>query len=253
MEFSNEEIHAWVLSLNLSKEVNNFPRDFSDGVLLAEIIARFLPRYISLNTFTRVYSLALKKYNWETLQKCVLRHLHIRLSAHQVNQLVNAEEGAIERLISLVRQRVAEALESKRFRPTGSLSAQLSRKSSKEFLNNIDEVLPLTLSCGEVKMNTTFAQPQGKLPIPIMENATKDQLIKKLYSKIRWQENLLSKKDEQIEMLSKRVDSLLQIACTNKLSLQNRALRNPPPARCPTMIHDDDDFLANVDDPPNQR
>lgn len=100
--------------------------------MLAEIIAHFLPRYVSLNTFGHVHSFALKRYNWETLQKVVLRHLNIQLSASQINQLANSEEGAIESLIWLVRQRIEEALEKRRFRPTsGATSSQISRRSSR--------------------------------------------------------------------------------------------------------------------------
>lgn len=142
----NQEIKTWLQSLHLSKPIHNTSRDFSDAgsinfsyiintsqtVLLAEIIAHFLPRYVSLNTFGHVHSFALKRYNWETLQKVVLRHLNIQLSASQINQLANSEEGAIESLIWLVRQRIEEALEKRRFRPTsGATSSQISRRSSR--------------------------------------------------------------------------------------------------------------------------
>lgn len=78
----SETVKNWLLAVNLSKPIRNFAKDFSDGgffiyyinkffylVLVAEIIAHFLPRFIALGNFSHVNSLALKRYNWETLQK----------------------------------------------------------------------------------------------------------------------------------------------------------------------------------------
>ena len=82
----NSELRNWLDSLPLSKPVQSPGRDFSDAgkfltvsirvetasafaVMAAEIVAHFLPRYITLNSFVHVHSLALKKYNWESLHK----------------------------------------------------------------------------------------------------------------------------------------------------------------------------------------
>ena len=83
VEERHEEIINWLNSLPLSKPVKNVERDFSDAgvhspsfspqflieVLVAELIAQFLPRYVPLNSFVHVHSVALKKYNWESLDK----------------------------------------------------------------------------------------------------------------------------------------------------------------------------------------
>lgn len=83
-EAALEEVHKWVASINLSKPIRHFPRDFSDAgklsaaklsqllrfsVLVAEIVAHYLPRYVSLNNFAHVSSTSLKRYNWDTLHK----------------------------------------------------------------------------------------------------------------------------------------------------------------------------------------
>lgn len=38
-------------------------------MLVAEIVAHFLPRYVDLHCFMPASSTSLKKYNWETLNK----------------------------------------------------------------------------------------------------------------------------------------------------------------------------------------
>ena len=99
-----EELHRWIAELHISKPVKHLARDFSDAgkrlraldlpldalVLLAEMIAHFLPRYVSVSSFAHVSSVALKRYNWETLQKVVLRHLGIHLNAAQIQKASRA-------------------------------------------------------------------------------------------------------------------------------------------------------------------
>lgn len=264
----NQEIKTWLQSLHLSKPIHNTSRDFSDAVLLAEIIAHFLPRYVSLNTFGHVHSFALKRYNWETLQKVVLRHLNIQLSASQINQLANSEEGAIESLIWLVRQRIEEALEKRRFRPTsGATSSQISRRSSREgsttFLDKVG-IRDSSAAPDKAKSSSsgndvgTCNKSDGSRPFSVnsftsngtpekslnLEDLGKDQLIEKLYAKIRWQEAKLTKKEEQIEMLTKQINGLLQIARNIK---DDCSPKKPPPTRAPTMIVRDlsDDSLCD--------
>ena len=40
------EIYSWVDQISLSKPKKNMARDFSDGVLMAEVVASFFPRLV---------------------------------------------------------------------------------------------------------------------------------------------------------------------------------------------------------------
>ena len=44
-------IYEWVDSIELSRPKKNIARDFSDGVLLAEIIKNYLPRLVDLHNY----------------------------------------------------------------------------------------------------------------------------------------------------------------------------------------------------------
>ncbi|VDM26640.1 unnamed protein product [Toxocara canis] len=66
---SVDDLYKWLSAVPLSRHIKNIAKDFSDGVLVAELIAHFLPRYVSLANYTPVNSNALKRYNWETLNK----------------------------------------------------------------------------------------------------------------------------------------------------------------------------------------
>lgn len=60
-------IYNWVDEIPLSKPKRNISRDFSDGVLVAEVIAHFCPQLIELHNYSSANSVKIKFYNWDTL------------------------------------------------------------------------------------------------------------------------------------------------------------------------------------------
>jgi len=220
-----DELHKWIADLHISKPVKCMPRDFSDAVLLAEIIAHFLPRYLSLSSFAHVNSVALKRYNWETLQKVVLRHLDIQLDALQIQRLANAEPGLIELVLLKVKGRIDDALRAGRFRPSGrrsrSASTASSRSGSTLHLNRLDEEkIAQKMVAGS---ETEKATPTAIKGVSVLEDFTKDQMIEKLYSRIRVLENSLSEKEDKIQSLSRQVSKLLEIVCRDGEAKSNGA------------------------------
>jgi uncharacterized coiled-coil protein SlyX len=47
----------------------------------------------------------------------------------------------------------------------------------------------------------------------------KDQVIERLYAKVRAQETQLARKDEQISALTRRVEKLVELICDQRASL----------------------------------
>jgi uncharacterized coiled-coil protein SlyX len=47
----------------------------------------------------------------------------------------------------------------------------------------------------------------------VLDEMNKDQLIERLYAKIRTQEGQLARKQEQIDALTRRVDKLVEMIC----------------------------------------
>lgn len=61
------EIYSWVDSMPLSRPKKNIARDFSDGVLMAELVAQNIPRIVELHNYSAANSAKQKNYNWDTL------------------------------------------------------------------------------------------------------------------------------------------------------------------------------------------
>ena len=102
---SNEfaPIYEWVDAVPLSrKRKNNFARDFSDGCLTAEVIKHYAGGKfaVDMHNYSEALSGPRKRDNWNLLNEKVLRrHLGIKLSKAQIEELCSATDGAAQRLL----------------------------------------------------------------------------------------------------------------------------------------------------------
>ena len=102
-------IYEWVDSIELSRPKKNIARDFSDGVLLAEIIKNYFPHMVDLHNYPSCSNSKHKESNWNVLNNKVLKKLHIKLTKAEIDSIIKAEPLAIEKLL----QRVYVVLQNK--------------------------------------------------------------------------------------------------------------------------------------------
>jgi hypothetical protein len=67
-------VYNWVDTFQLSRPKRNIGRDFSDAVLVAEIISTYFPTLVELHNYPAVNSAQQKEYNWKTLNSTHLSH-----------------------------------------------------------------------------------------------------------------------------------------------------------------------------------
>ena len=102
-------IYEWVDSIELSRPKKNIARDFSDGVLLAEIIKNYLPRLVDLHNYPSCSNTKHKESNWNVLNNKVLKRLGIKLTKSEINEIITCQHLAIENLL----RRVYDVLQNK--------------------------------------------------------------------------------------------------------------------------------------------
>ncbi|CAH2059107.1 unnamed protein product, partial [Iphiclides podalirius] len=94
-----ESVLAWVDGYKLSRPTKKINRDFSDAVLLAEILSVHYPKLVEMHNYPPRNSHSLKLNNWLTLNRKVLKRLKLNLCSSTMEQLAHNAPGVIERVL----------------------------------------------------------------------------------------------------------------------------------------------------------
>ncbi|XP_030348220.1 sperm flagellar protein 1 [Strigops habroptila] len=105
---------AWLDTVPLSRPRRDIARDFSDGVLAAEVVKFFFPAMVQLHSYVPASSTAQKLANWGHLNRKVLSKLNCCLAQDVIRQVVQCRPGAAERVLLLLRSRIQEKLRQKK-------------------------------------------------------------------------------------------------------------------------------------------
>ena len=177
-------IYEWVDSIELSRPKKNIARDFSDGVLLAEIIKNYLPRLVDLHNYPSCSNSKHKEANWNVLNNKVLKRIGIKLTKKEINDIIKCEHLAIEHLL----QRVYNVLQ-------GKINMNKEQKSNSNFNNqkNNSEMLKKTLQ-------------------------EKENIIKQLHDIIEVLELKLKNSEDMEKILENKVEQLTAALNKNEIN-----------------------------------
>lgn len=140
----NEEqlraLYTWIDNIPLSRPKRNIARDFSDGVLLAEIISVYFPSMVELHNYSAANSVQQKMYNFDTLNTRVLKKLGFQISRSTIDDVVKCKAGAIENVLNSLQIKMAKYREKMVNNPNGggSPSSVRSPRGKNNNNNNIN-------------------------------------------------------------------------------------------------------------------
>ena len=92
-------VYNWVDEQELSRPKKNIARDFSDGVLMAEIVHHYFPKYVELHNYSAMHSRNDKYSNWVMLNKKVLKKLHYQVHLDDIQDIIDNKHGVIEAVL----------------------------------------------------------------------------------------------------------------------------------------------------------
>ena len=92
-------LYNWVDEIPLSRPKRNIARDFSDGVLVAEVVKNYFPSLVDLHNYSAAHSQAQKTYNWTTLNQKVFKKLGFFLSKKEIDDVVNCLPDHVEKVL----------------------------------------------------------------------------------------------------------------------------------------------------------
>lgn len=101
-----QEVYNWVDEIPLSRPKKNIARDFSDCVLIAEVVKHFLPHLVELHNYSNAHSVQQKSYNWNTLNQKVLKKMNLQISAPIIKDAVEMVPEVVERVLFTLRYKI---------------------------------------------------------------------------------------------------------------------------------------------------
>uniref|UniRef100_A0A8C3PT59 Sperm flagellar 1 n=1 Tax=Calidris pygmaea TaxID=425635 RepID=A0A8C3PT59_9CHAR len=101
-------LYRWLDAVPLSRPRRNIARDFSDGVLAAEVVKFFFPAMVQLHSYVPASSTPQKLANWGHLNRKVLSKLNFSVPEDVIQQVVQCRPGIVEQVLLLLRQKIDE-------------------------------------------------------------------------------------------------------------------------------------------------
>jgi hypothetical protein len=124
-EESLQTLYAWIDDVPLSRPKKSITRDFSDGMLVAELIQHFLPKHVDMHNYSPANSSNQKMNNWGVLQRKVFSRLRFGVPEPVVRFICNCKPGVVEMV--LFQLKVNKYQESIHGRPVAGLRGDLGR------------------------------------------------------------------------------------------------------------------------------
>ncbi|CAH1641414.1 unnamed protein product [Spodoptera littoralis] len=203
-----ESVLAWVDTFKLSRPTKKINRDFSDAVLLAEILSVHYPKLVEMHNYPPRNSHSLKLNNWMTLNRKVLKKLKLNLCCNTMEQLANCAPGIVERVLVMVRDKIRRDEEL--------------HKAAKEQEQNLSSGGSYYEACGDdehvlvipvkTRVNGVLESLQQKVINYESYCALKEELkdakeaAEVLKQKVEHLDNLLKLKEERIDELQNQLE-----------------------------------------------
>ncbi|XP_033227362.1 sperm flagellar protein 1-like isoform X2 [Belonocnema kinseyi] len=182
-----EQIYAWLDEIPFSRPKKNTARDFSDGVLMAELLKKYYPRLVDVHNYIPGSSIAKKIDNWCTLNRKVLSKIEMKLSKDIIDKLANSQAGVIEHVLTDLHLKISKDCNA----DTETLYSETEEKG-KEFARNA--INPEVVADKTVPRHIFM-----KLKHELQE---KKNAINMLSEKISHLESMLKLKDQRINDLT---------------------------------------------------
>ncbi|XP_061389304.1 sperm flagellar protein 1 [Musca vetustissima] len=175
----------------------NLHRDFSDGLLVVQLLKKFYPKLIDLHNYPPRNNTQLKVNNWETLNLKVLTKIGLQQNKNSIEKFAKAVPGAIESLLYDIMLLAREQLEQRKN------NDQLINEQERIWAEN-DEIITVTVN---KRIGDGLIQvPQKMILYSLYEEALKQSHAKDNYllaaqQKITHLENVIQLKVERIDEL----------------------------------------------------
>ncbi|XP_020286982.1 sperm flagellar protein 1 [Pseudomyrmex gracilis] len=183
------KIYNWIDGIKFSRPKRNIARDFSDGVLMAELLKRYYPKHVDVHNYITGNSVSKKIDNWCMLNRKVLSKIDMKLGKEVINQLASSQPGIIEKVLSDLRVKILK-------------DSNIDRESLYLCHEECKEAVKSTLNPDETTNKTV---PQYLFIRLKRELQEKSNIISILQQRISHLESIMKLKDQRIDDLTAQI------------------------------------------------
>ncbi|XP_077623002.1 sperm flagellar protein 1 isoform X1 [Crocuta crocuta] len=245
------QLYLWVDNIPLSRPKRNLSRDFSDGVLVAEVIKFYFPKMVEMHNYVPANSLQQKLSNWGHLNRKVLNKLNFSVPEDVMRKIAQCAPGVVELVLIPLRQRLEERQRRRKqgagslqeLAPqdgTGYMDVGLSQKARGEGAPDPQGGGQLRGGRPPAPRPPGYSQALQGDPSFVLQIAEKEQellasqeTVQVLQMKVRRLEHLLQLKNVRIDDLSRRLQQAEQWTAFQNPEATCRDLACSPKP-CPT-------------------
>lgn len=221
-ELSDEQlkaIYAWIDEIPFSRPKKNITRDFSDGVLFAEVVAAYFPHLVDLHNFTPANSMKQKVYNFDTLNTRVLRKINYCIPRPSIEEIVNGRPGSVEIVLNSLQCKMAKYREKKAINdfPLDSPSADGEDEGYRNEAKNMPSKAIQTTNHivrAKSRNESNYAPNIGKAMFMVSVDEEilleKEQQIRKLQETVGIFELKVAKLEQLVRLKDSKIQKLLQ-------------------------------------------
>ncbi|UJR33759.1 hypothetical protein I4U23_021186 [Adineta vaga] len=213
-----QDLYAWIDTIPLSRPKRHIEKDFSDGVMVAELIKHYFPNWVDTHNYATSNSTQQKLVNWGLLNRKVLCKFDLNVPEQIMRGICLGRSGLVEMFLYNLRNKIDDSLsgeQPKSHSPRNRARPQQPKMNESNFNTSRQRRSPPPsqqdpYSSGYTRnepKNMTYGGHVGKRSTS-MQNLTSDMVNRAHYDE---KDQECRAKDQQIQVLQAKVHRLEQL------------------------------------------
>ena len=213
--------------LIVSRPKRNIARDFSDGMMLAEVVAAYFPSFVELHNYSPAHSIQQKLYNFDTLNQRVLKKLGFQIPRPVIEDIANCRPGAIENVLNALQYKMAKYREKMKKKSggggsiAGSDSGLKQQQQQQQQINNNNNVndskasenkVPSNKQAGGARGGKAAAAPTAQMIVDQEILVEKEQQIRELQETVEVLELKVAKLEQLLRLKDNKIAKLISMS-----------------------------------------
>lgn len=228
-----QDLYAWIDQVPLSRSKRRIERDFSDGVMVAELVKYYFPNWVELHNYAAASNTQQKMINWGLLNRKVFQRFDLNVPEHIVRGICMGKSGLVEMFLYNLRVKIDDYLYGMETNTSDPEYRNLFRKEKEQNQKNSqlfddERYDPRALTKGQVGQPTKGV---ANKPPPTIAQAKKNNLgnmvnevVPRIYYEEKEQELLA--KEEELQIMTAKVRRLEHLLHLKDVRIQDLTEKN---------------------------